>query len=172
MSLNKYPKGLISLANGVGDFIRYWGFRRIHGQIWVMVYLSQVPVSGTELVKALKVSKSLISPALKELEDHRLIVQVESENSKTKRYVACPDVYEVIREILINREMQILSDIQSHHKYVTNVSAASEIVDLDKERLKEMGDMIKSANSFITAIVKVNSSESLRFLASLLARKS
>jgi DNA-binding transcriptional regulator GbsR (MarR family) len=171
MSLNNYPKGLISLANSVGDFIRYWGFRRIHGQIWVMVYLSKVPVSGVDLVKALKVSKSLISPALKELEDYGLIEQIISENSKTKRYIAKPDVFEIIKDVLINREMQILNSVQSHHNLVTKVSAATELPDLDQERLKELGDMIQSANSFISAIVKINSPESLRFLAKWLSRK-
>jgi DNA-binding transcriptional regulator GbsR (MarR family) len=68
------------LSTFIGHFIRYWGFRNIHGQIWTIVYLSETPLSGAEIVKFLKVSKALVSPALKELEMEGLIKKVESES--------------------------------------------------------------------------------------------
>lgn len=42
---------LRSLSDSVGDFIRHWGFRRIHGQIWTQVFLSKDSLSGAELTE-------------------------------------------------------------------------------------------------------------------------
>ena len=104
---------LREMAELVGNFIRYWGFRKIHGEIWTIVYLSGVPLSGVELVEILDVSKALVSPALKELEAEGLITQTESENSKTKRYVAQDDVFSVIRKVLNRREKPMIEKILS-----------------------------------------------------------
>lgn len=98
-------------ADLIGDFIRYWGFRKIHGEIWTIVYLSKSPLSGAQLVDILGVSKALVSPALKELEEEGLIFQTESENSKTKRYLAVEDVFKVIKNVLDRREKPLIERI-------------------------------------------------------------
>lgn len=99
------------MAELVGDFIRYWGFRKIHGEIWTIVYLSRESLSGADLVEILDVSKALVSPALKELEAEGLIFQTDSENSKTKRYVAEDDVLRVIKKVLDRREKPMIEKI-------------------------------------------------------------
>ena len=106
-------KHLAALSGAVGDFIRYWGFRRIHGEIWTQIYLSKDPLSGVELTQRLGVSKALVSPALKELEDYKLIL-VRKEDNKTKRYFANPDVFDVIKDILQKREMQLIEKALSY----------------------------------------------------------
>lgn len=169
MTLNKKNNGLRPLASSIGDFIRYWGFRRIHGQIWTMIYTSKNPLSGADLSAGLKVSKALISKALKELEDHELIIQVESENSKTKRYAANPEVFKVIQKVLINREMQILHRISASFDYLQRSNQAAPDDNLDPQRMKELGDMIKSANKMMTAFVELKSPETLSMLALLLS---
>ena len=37
---------LKKLAEGFGQFIRYWGFRQIHGEVWSVVYLAPAPLFG------------------------------------------------------------------------------------------------------------------------------
>ena len=74
------------LSLSIGNFIRYWGFRRIHGAIWTQVFLSKTPLSCTDLTERLGLSKALISPALEELCHYHLIQVVASPNDKTKLY--------------------------------------------------------------------------------------
>lgn len=115
-SLQKTPsktdKKLRDFANSVGDFIRYWGFRRIHGQIWALVYLSNKALSGAGLMRALKVSKALISPALSELLDYKLILNAGGD-LKTKLYTANPDISSVIENVLKTREKELLKESQN-----------------------------------------------------------
>ena len=106
-SSSKVNTNLIKLSQTIGDFIRYWGFRRIHGQIWTQIFLSQKALSGAELTRSLKVSKALVSPALKELLKHKLIFE-QRIDAKTKAYTANPDVLGVIRNVLVRREAQLI----------------------------------------------------------------
>jgi two-component system phosphate regulon sensor histidine kinase PhoR len=42
---------LHSLSEQIGDFIQYWGFKKIHGMIWTHLYLSSTPLSAHELIQ-------------------------------------------------------------------------------------------------------------------------
>lgn len=140
-------KHLAALSSAVGDFIRYWGFRRIHGEIWTQVYLSAEPLSGVELTQRLGVSKALVSPALKELIGYRLILE-KPEDGKTKRYLANPDVIGVILEILREREVRLIARIEKAHRQLSDANPES--VDLDK--LLQLGSLIemgKNTTQFI-----------------------
>ncbi len=142
--MKKQPVSKIAdLADLVGDFIRYWGFRKIHGEIWTVVYLSEKALSGADIVQLLNVSKALVSPALKELEVEGLILETESENSKTKRYVAEEDVSKVIRQVLNRREKPMLAKIKASFDQLEKDPKKEISVNLDRQ--KKMGGMIERA---------------------------
>lgn len=141
-------KQLAALSGAVGDFIRYWGFRRIHGEIWTQVYLSIEPLSGVELTERLGVSKALVSPALKELQEHKLIL-VKAEDGKTKRYFANPNVFEVIKDVLQKREMVLIEESLKHFSKVS----ASDDPAIDKDRINQLGQMITLAQLAATFVV-------------------
>jgi len=109
------------LSHAVGDFIRYWGFRRIHGEIWTQLYLSAKPMSGTELVAALGVSKALVSPALQEMLKYELIQPVVSSDDRSKHFEANPDVFSAIRKILETREYPMIQKIQDRFDHLAYV---------------------------------------------------
>lgn len=150
------------LSESVGDFIRYWGFRRIHGQIWTQVFLSKTSLSGVELTQRLGVSKALISPALSELEAYGLIVMTE-DGKKTKRYSAAPDVIPVIKDILKEREAKIIAEAKNNfnalHKIHEKKSDQDSVI--EKGRLEELGEMISLAQFALNFIIGQSDEESL-----------
>ena len=144
---------LTSVAQLVGGFIRYWGFRQIHGEVWTVVFLAKSPLSGSEIVKKLNVSKALVSPALKELEAEGLIRQVASENSKTKRYEAERNVTKVIRDVLERREKPMIAEVRAEFAKLQQSTKAT--ADLDPERLKIMNDLIDTAHSSLNMLLEM-----------------
>jgi DNA-binding transcriptional regulator GbsR (MarR family) len=138
-------ESLRNVARGVGSFIRYWGFRRIHGEIWALLYLSKKPLSGADLLRLLDVSKALVSPALKQLEKEGLIYEVESENAKVKRYAAADDVGAVIRRVIAKRESKMISETQNAFQQLNRQfnQGLKDFVNLD--RAGSMGRMIETA---------------------------
>jgi len=146
-------ESLRDVAQGVGNFIRYWGFRRIHGQIWAMLYLSNKPLSGAELVDILGVSKALVSPGLKELEREGLIIEIQSENAKVKRYSAVEDVGEVIRQVISRRESKMINDTQNAFLKL-NQESNDDIKDfLNPNRANSVGRMLETAQLGIDFIL-------------------
>jgi DNA-binding transcriptional regulator GbsR (MarR family) len=137
-------KKLSHMADTVGDFIRYWGFRRIHGQIWTQVYLSKAALSGADLTKRLSVSKALISPALVELEKYGLITS-HQKDKKTKIYQACPDVVDVIKKILAERELVLIATAAHHASELKKVVKDDQHPLIELDRLKRLSEMIDFA---------------------------
>lgn len=150
------------LSESVGDFIRYWGFRRIHGQIWTQVFLSKTSLSGAELTQRLGVSKALVSPALSELEAYGLIVMTE-DGKKTKRYSAVPDVVPVIKDILKEREAKIIAETKDKFDTLDKIHEKKGDEDslIENTRLKELGEMISLAQFALNFLIGQSDEESL-----------
>jgi DNA-binding transcriptional regulator GbsR (MarR family) len=140
----KTGKTLRRLSLSVGDFIRYWGFRRIHGAVWTQLYLSRTPLSCTNLTHKLGLSKALISPALIELCNYKLIHEAPAPNEKTKVYEASENINEVIQHVLRVRESKMLKKITSDFSAFQQSDATAE--DLSQTRVKSLESMIFSAN--------------------------
>jgi DNA-binding transcriptional regulator GbsR (MarR family) len=145
--VSKSGKGLQRLALSVGDFIRYWGFRRIHGAIWTQLYLSKTPLSCTDLTNRLGLSKALISPALEELCSYKLIHEAPAPNEKTKVYEAAENISEVIQHVLKKREAKMLKQITK--EFSAFIQDESVVGHWSDERVKSLGDMIVSANMML-----------------------
>ncbi len=145
----KSQKELQKLSHSIGGFIRYWGFRRIHGSVWTQLYLSSTPLSCKDLTQNLGVSKALVSPALEELCQYKLIHEVASPNEKTKLYSADPNTTAVIKNILQTREAKMLTQIVQDFSHFQK----SHPPDLDPVRIKSLGDMILSANMMLNIML-------------------
>ncbi|MDH4468401.1 MAG: hypothetical protein QE271_10105 [Bacteriovoracaceae bacterium] len=150
----KLNKEFQELSLSIGNFIRYWGFRRVHGAIWTQLYLSRGPLSCTQLVKNLKLSKALISPALEELCGYKLIEQVPSSNDKMKYYQAVSNVRDVVKSILKAREKMMLDEINKHFSKFLGKNSKNAV--LDHARIQNMQEMILSANMMLEYILSEN----------------
>lgn len=153
------PPSLGRLADRVGDFIRYWGFRRVHGQIWTHLYLSAEPMTGAELVRRLRVSKALVSPALKELQKHKLILVSPGVDARSKKYSAAPQVLDVIRGILKQRESPLLNQIYSEFQALKHHINEPGI---PTDRWLQLETMIFSAKMALDLLVDVESFDELQ----------
>ncbi len=139
------------MADAVGEFIRYWGFKRIHGQMWTYIFLSKEPLSGADLTRAIKVSKALVSPALAELLDFKLIEYKETDG-RTKKYSANPEVFNVIKSILKTRERNLIKNAQSKFE-ILDQNAKKNHQEIDADRLQSLGSMITSASFALEFII-------------------
>jgi len=149
------------LAEKIGTFIEYWGFKKIHGMIWTHLYLSPRPVSAQELISRLKVSKALISLSIKDLMHYGLVLQTEeSLNKKNKFYVANPDVFSAIRQVLVTREQELLKKTNEEYRLLKSLSESG--VDpsmIEAGRLETLGLMIYGAENTLQAMLALSQIE-------------
>jgi len=143
----RHDRDLQKLSHSIGNFIRYWGFRKIHGSIWTQLYLSKTSLSCTELTQRLGVSKALVSPALEELKGYKLIHEAPAPNEKTKVYYAAENISEVIRHVLKTRESKMLKQITED--FAAFNKSKSHRSDLNGKRIESLEGMILSANMML-----------------------
>lgn len=146
MPNNKIPVEFTELADKVGSFIEYWGFKRIHGQVWTHIWLAKKPISATTIVKRLGVSKALISLAVKDLV-HYKVIQVCGQGDRRKiLLMANDDVQSVIANVLRLREAKMLEAVHASNENVRNLpTEIKTAIDLNEEKLDQMKVLIQIA---------------------------
>ena len=149
------PPELIELTDQIGLFIEYWGFKKIHGQIWSHIFLSPTPLDATTLVKRLDVSKALVSLAIKDLVQYDVIQVVGQGEKRTILFQSNPNLIGVITSVLRMRERKMLSQIMSSWKNLTKANEQdAEQTTVNPEALEELGEMIDTAEQMLDLLIK------------------
>jgi DNA-binding transcriptional regulator GbsR (MarR family) len=150
------PTELCELASEVGNFIRYWGFKKIHGKIWTHLYLSKVPLDAGTLMRRLNVSKALMSLSLHDLMDYEVILEAGKSDKGTQLFTANQDVVTVIVNVLKRRERKMLELIQATHKTLKDRLASPAGLDpVCAQKLKNLEAMIQEAKVNLDSILEL-----------------
>lgn len=147
------PTELIALADLVGEFIQYWGFKRVHGRIWTHIYLSDTPLDAAELMRRLKISKALVSMSLSDLLAYDVVMPAGKSARGTQVYSANPAVTAVILNVLKKREQQMIGKISAAYRILKNASKSEKISSVNPDRVKELGDLIVGAEIGLVSLI-------------------
>ena len=152
--LHKVPPEMEELAEQIGSFIEYWGFKKIHGQIWTHIFLAKEPICSTTLVKRLNVSKALISLAIKDLLEYDVIQVAGKGDHRKILFQSNSDLIKVICSVLRMRERKMLAQISSSFKNLKKLKADDKFVcPLDPEKTEELGQMIETAEQTLDSVI-------------------
>ena len=150
---HRAPPELRELAAGIGSFIQYWGFKKVHGQIWCYIFLAKQPVDATTLVQRLNVSKALVSLAIKDLVKYD-VIQVAGKGQRRKiLFESNPDLMKVICAVLKERERKLINNIFESFKKTEDLDCSVPNIDIDRQKLVEMGEMIQMASGTLDALI-------------------
>ncbi len=145
---------LKELENLVGDFIQYWGFKKIHGRIWVHLYTSSEPLDSQTLMSRLKVSKGLISLAIRDLLKYEVIEVVSTGKHGVTFFKANPDLMAVITRVLTQREVIMISSAGSCLERITLKSKTDiENAKIDFEKVQNIKKMTESAHGLLSLFI-------------------
>ena len=97
---------VLDACDAVGAFVRWWGFKEIHGRVWTLLALRGAPMSQAEVARLLGVSRSLLSGTMAELATYGLVRQT-SEHHKAP-FEAVVDVWPIITSVLREREWMLI----------------------------------------------------------------
>jgi len=154
----------------VGEFISYWGFKKIHGRIWLHLYTCKQPLDTAALMKRLKVSKGLMSIAIRELLDFEVILSVSTGAHGTVFYEANPDLQTVILNVLKNREQIMLAKtFTASHELLSSPHINHQSL-LDTERLRSVLAFIASAQDVLDTFLNLEACEGVDIFSGLTQR--
>jgi len=145
---NSVAPELAEVAEQIGGFIQYWGFKKIHGRIWTHLYLAQEPLDAADLMRRCGISKALASISLRDLLEYQVILETGKTPDGTQGYRANPDITGVIFGVLRAREKKMLSQIQASHRLLKGLPGPELAGQrLDPARVNTLGEMIEFAES-------------------------
>lgn len=163
------PFELLQLESTVGNFMVYWGFKKIHGRIWTHLFTSEKSLDSIDLMKRLKVSKGLMSVAIRDLLEYQVIKSDHVGRHGTSYYCANPDLIAVISNVLKNRESKLLAETLKACESLKEIKLQRlKSNGLSSERIQDIIDLTASAQSMLHSFLGENlgSGFSLEFLTS------
>lgn len=144
------PAEIYKLEEAVGNFMQYWGFKKIHGRIWVHLFTANQPLDSEELMKRLQVSKGLMSVAMRDLLQYAVIKQTSTGKHGTVFYTANEDIQTVISDVLKKREAQTLRATKSILEKLAKLKQSEfEKHNLDSEKINAVLDLTTSASGLL-----------------------
>lgn len=150
------PPELEDLANEIGDFICFWGFKKIHGRIWTHLFLSSEALDAGQLMSRLRVSKALISLSLNDLLRYEVIIESQKSSRGTQTYLANPNVLDVILNVLRRRERKMLARAESSHKMLASVPGDNLVgAQVCANKLAALGAMICQAQAAFNGVLEL-----------------
>ena len=154
----QHPPELEELAAQVGEFIQYWGFKKVHGRIWTHLFLSDHPLDAGDLGKRLKISKALVSMSIADLMEYDVIEEVGKGDQGTTLYRANPDQTKVIFNVLRRRERRLLASVHGAWQQLARVpSSGGAPAGIDAKEVSRLGAWITSAQALLDAMISLDS---------------
>lgn len=148
---------VLRVADAVGAFIEYWGFKAIHGRIWTVLALHGAPLPQTEVARLLGVSRSLVSTAISELVDFGLVRPIN--DHRNAPYEAVLDVWPTISDVLREREWMLLETIRQSLEGARDEAEAArgrgEVPGYDPERIKLLLSMTELAQMVLRMLISL-----------------
>ncbi len=141
---------LFKLEQSVGQFMQYWGFKKIHGRIWSHLYISTKPLDSITIMKRLSVSKGLMSLALRDLLKYNVILPVSTGRHGTVLYKANVDLKSIISNVLLTRETNMLINSRLALEGLINSNEADlteSSIDFDK--IRNLHELTQSAEELL-----------------------
>jgi DNA-binding transcriptional regulator GbsR (MarR family) len=150
------------LGAQVGNFIEFWGFKRIHGEVWLHLYVSKTPLDAGDLIARLGISKSLASLCLAELVHYDVIREAGKSDAGTTLYEANEDVVGVIANVLKMREKVMLDRIAEVAGRAGKLSlAAQEKASLRPDRITYVSEITTEAAGLLEMLLDRDSKTEL-----------
>lgn len=156
----------------VGHFIQYWGFKKIHGRIWAHLYTSKVPLDSQSLMMRLKVSKALMSLAVRDLLEFDVIAAASVGKHGVTYYEANPDLLSVITNVLKKREAPMMAAVDSClQRMISKSETKLQQTNLDVKKLQGVKILTESAigllGLFITQSCATSQTDNLNIFSEL-----
>jgi DNA-binding transcriptional regulator GbsR (MarR family) len=123
------------VAEAVGRLIEFWGFRAVLGRIWAILYLSEQPLSASQLCDRLTISTGAASMSLAELERWGVVVRHRPMGERKDFFEAETDIWKMVSRVYRERELvQIERALEAFAQAATLFDLSAKVGDAQERR--------------------------------------
>ena len=151
------------VSDAVGRLIEFWGFKRHMGRIWALLYLSDEPLSATELQEKLQLSAGSVSMATAELLRWGVVKKVWLHGQRRDYFSAESNFWKMISRVFRERELvEVLEAISAMENALSSLDdklAASDAkvvarAQMQKARIERLLDLARLGRRLIDGLLQ------------------
>ena len=91
-------------ADAIGDIIEHWGFRKVLGRVWTVLFIGAEAMPAAEIGERLSMSAGATSMALTELQRWGVVKRVWKPGERKEFFEAETDFWRMISKVFNERE--------------------------------------------------------------------
>ena len=148
------------VADTVGALMEFWGFKRVMGRVWALLYLRGDALSASDLCEQLSISSGAASMALSELEHWAVIRRIRKAGDRREYFEAETDIWKMISRVLrerelvqIERALEVFERVREKLRSLAVPGERSRLEDI-AERLGKLVDLARVGRALLVAIVQ------------------
>jgi len=140
--------------------MEFWGFKRLMGRVWTLLYLRGEPLSAAELCEQLEISTGAASMTLAELEHWGVVRRSRKPGDRREYFEAEGDIWRMISRVLRERELlqieRALEVFERARTQLDRLGAPGERSRLQRiiERLDRLADLARLGRALLVALVQ------------------
>ncbi len=100
-------------AEAIGDIIEHWGFRRVLGRVWTVLFLAVDPLPAAAIGERLSLSAGAVSMSLTELQRWGVVRRVFRPGDRKEYFEAETDFWKMISKVFDERERLLAESVRS-----------------------------------------------------------
>lgn len=149
-----HPAVLLA-ADAVGDVIEYWGFRKVLGRVWTVLYLWDAPLSAADIGERLQMSAGAVSMALTELQRWEVVRRVWQPGERREYFEAEVNLWKMIAKVISEREQSLARRVRERLEQAKKMLAESGGgVRGQREKLEKLVMVAQLAERVIEAFIR------------------
>ena len=151
---------LHEVADAVGALMEFWGFKRVMGRVWTILFLRGEPLSAAELCEQLAISSGAASMALAELEHWAVVRRSRKPGDRREYFEAETDIWKMISRVLRERELlqieRALEVFDRARERLLRAIPPGEQARISRmaERIAHLADLARVGRGLLTAMVQ------------------
>lgn len=99
-------------AEAIGDVIEHWGFRRVLGRVWTILFIAAEPLPAATIGERLSLSAGAVSMSLTELQRWGVVRRVFRPGERKEFFEAETDFWKMISKVFDERERLLAESVR------------------------------------------------------------
>lgn len=144
-------------ADAIGDIIEHWGFRKVLGRVWTVLFIAAEPLPAATISERLSMSAGATSMALTELQRWGVVKRVWRPGERKEFYEAETDFWRMISKVFDERERLLAQSVRDRLERAAKILRESAHTPLTKtsiDRVERLLAFVIVAETALDGFIK------------------
>jgi HTH-type transcriptional regulator, glycine betaine synthesis regulator len=144
-------------ADAIGDIIEHWGFRKVLGRVWTVLFIAAEPLPAAAIAERLSMSAGATSMALTELQRWGVVKRVWRPGERKEFYEAETDFWRMISKVFDERERLIAESVRERLERAAKLLRAARpgpLTDSSIDRVERLLSFVIVAETALDGFIK------------------